>query len=114
MLVAVGDGLGISNGGKGVGIGVLVGGTGVAVGSGVGGTGVGVRVSNGSVVGSSSEEHAAKTDRVSIKPKTTAKAPIGEAVTVLKRKSVMVEFNCQTSARVLDITSLDNRHRPNP
>ena len=49
-------------GGTGVRFGVLVGvgSTDVAVGTWVGGTGVGVRVSNGSGVGSSSEEQALK------------------------------------------------------
>ena len=62
MSVAVGvrSGLGVDVGGTGFGVEVLVGGTGVSVGTGVGGTivGVGVRVANGSVVGSSSEEQA--------------------------------------------------------
>ncbi len=53
-------GFGVAVGGTTVAVGgtrVAVAGTAVAVGIRVGGTGVGVRVSNGSAVGSSSDEH---------------------------------------------------------
>ena len=107
MEVAVGARVAVAVGGIGVGVlvlvgvastgvdvGVLVGGTDVAVGTWVGGTGVGVLVSNGSVVGSSSEEQALKpTTETTAMRVTTVSAMIRAPTRDNRAGRVLNDFN---------------------